>query len=155
MWSLFTTHCVKYLEADTVKEAIAAFAPHTPELYSTTDGALQTGNAVIEDSSMPDTRFLIFNVSTTRLDGGVMKNCSLQISGDQVALDSLSTFVQNNAPDLIGDGSVPKGGFVITDKGPEGAALNISTPGFPPEKTVQVLSSKRFSSLSMHSMTAE
>ena len=155
IWSLFTDHCTKFLEADTLKDIAAAFSPHKLKFYTTPDGALLNGASVFEDLPLPDTPYLLFNVSITRLDGGVMRSCLLPIAGEQTALDGLTAHAQKNAADVLGNDAVVKGGPIITNKGLVGSTLYISSPGFPPKKSIYVISGKHITSLAMSSIEAE
>ncbi len=155
VWSMFSTHCAKYLEANTPQEVVAAFKPYRLELGTTTDGALQAGSAVVENVANSKNTFISLQVFTTRIEGGVLRNCAMHVTGDSDEFDQFSTFVQNRAGELLGDEYNVKGGLVFGGKGLDGAALHISTPGFPPAKSISVIQSGQFRSVSIFSNNAD
>lgn len=147
MWALFAKQCGHYLEAETIKETKAAFLPHQLELFATTDGSIQGGNGVIKGIAGSGDTHTLVNVFKTSIDGGTIYTCSYNSLSSGSTFKDLHSVVQTNAADLLGDDFNVNGGYGVGAKKAEGIVLLLSTPEFPPEKTINLTQSPRHVSL--------
>ena len=103
VWKLFTDHCTQYLEAETIPDVLAAFAPYDTYVRTTSDGALQMGRSFLDD--LPGSSEVIFslNFETNRIEGGTFYRCSFLFHLQEDELKNLPQFAQENGPDLLGE----------------------------------------------------
>lgn len=156
-WDLFAKHCSAYQAARDFTKVIAAFKPYDIELMTTADGTFQSGNTLIEDGVFGDTRFASFNVYMQRVNRGTIKTCNLVLGLDgDGGFAGLPDIARERAKALLGgDDTGVSGGPIVTMEGSKGTALHFHTPGFPPERTVNIIATEGFTTLGFHTVLAD
>lgn len=140
-WTLFSTHCPAFMEAETLVEINAALDPLTVQMGVTTDGAILYGSGFLEEKSderVFETAVLFFN--RTRIEDVTTHFCSMSLAlNDADGLtEALPALVQRRASELLGPDTTMVGGPIFSNKRLEGFALAITAPGFPTSPSLTI-----------------